>query len=124
MRRRAVTRRESSLGSRFSRQALACSRSGAGGSWRQFQIWYRCVPERKAAVESNSKNVTFADIATEFSQTFGYIRQDIAAIRNANLGLNYTMVLLICCACEMLAWHKDLDDDQVFTSLLPDGRNP
>jgi hypothetical protein len=55
-----------------------------------------------------------------FDETFGYVRQDLAAIRSANLGLNYTVVLLICCACQMLAWHKGLKDDQVFTSLLPD----
>jgi hypothetical protein len=64
--------------------------------------------------------VAFAEIEKEFRETFGYVRQDIAAIRKANLGLNYTVALLICCACQMLAWHKDLEDDQVFTSLLPD----
>ena len=64
--------------------------------------------------------VTFAKIENEFRETFGYVRQDIAAIRKKNLSLNYTVALLICCACEMLAWHKNLEADEVFTSLLPD----
>ena len=67
-------------------------------------------------------DIEFTRISKEFQETFGYVRQDIESIRQANLGLNYTVVLLICCACQMLAWHKDLTDDQVFTSLLPDGK--
>ena len=64
--------------------------------------------------------VAFRDIEKEFKETFGYVSQDIAAIRKAELGLNYTVALLICCACDMLAWHKDLKDYQVFARLLPD----
>ena len=51
------------------------------------------------------------------------MRQDIAEILRKNLGLNYTIALLVCCACEMLTWHRELRSDQaceVFTSLLPD----
>ena len=59
-------------------------------------------------------------IEKEFDETFGYIRHDINSILKNNLGLNYTMALLVCCACEMLAWHRDLKEDQVFTSFLPD----
>ena len=67
--------------------------------------------------------ITFKEIEKEFTETFGYVRQDIAAILKNNLGLNYTIALLVCCACEMLTWHRGLRDDQayeVFTSLLPD----
>jgi hypothetical protein len=64
--------------------------------------------------------ITFKDIEKEFNETFGYVRQDIAEILEKNLGLNYTIALLVCCACEMLTWHRDLSDDEVFTSLLPD----
>lgn len=71
-------------------------------------------------VKTKSTGIEFTQIAKEFQETFGYVRQDIEAIRKVNLGLNYTVVLLICCACQMLAWHKDLSDYQVFTSLLPD----
>ena len=71
-------------------------------------------------MEVNEADVTFAQISREFDETFGYVRQDIAAIRRTDLGLNYTVALLICCACEMLAWHRSLKADQVFTSLLPD----
>jgi hypothetical protein len=67
--------------------------------------------------------IAFKEIEKEFSETFGYVRQDIAAILKNNLGLNYTIALLVCCACEMLTWHGGLRDDQaheVFTSILPD----
>ena len=67
--------------------------------------------------------IAFKEIETEFKETFGYVRRDIAAILKSNLGLNYTIALLVCCACEMLTWHRGLRDDQaheVFTSLLPD----
>jgi hypothetical protein len=64
--------------------------------------------------------IAFKEIEKEFNETFGYVRQDIAAILRKNLGLNYTIALLVCCACEMLAWHRDLKEDEVFTSLLPD----
>lgn len=67
--------------------------------------------------------IAFKEIEKEFKETFGYVRQDIEAILNNNLGLNYTIALLVCCACEMLTWHRGLRDDQaheVFSSLLPD----
>jgi len=67
--------------------------------------------------------IAFKEIEKEFSETFGYVRQDIGAILENDLGLNYTIALLVCCACEMLTWHRDLRDDQaheIFTSLLPD----
>ena len=65
--------------------------------------------------------IPFSEIEKEFQETFGYVRQDIKAIQD--LGLSYSIALLVCCACEMLAWHRDLNDGQtyhVFTSLLPD----
>src|SRR3990172_4821291 len=65
--------------------------------------------------------VHFEEIRTEFEQTFRYIRNDIKAILDENPNLHYTVALLICCACEMLAYHKNLEPHQVFTSLLPDG---
>jgi hypothetical protein len=67
--------------------------------------------------------IAFKEIEKEFSETFGYVRGDIAAILKKNIGLNYTIALLVCCACEMLTWHRGLRDDQayeVFISLLPD----
>jgi hypothetical protein len=72
-------------------------------------------------MQISSPEVGFSQIEREFKETFGYIRGDIAAIGKTDLRLNYTVALLICCACQMLAWHKGLADDQVFTSLLPDG---
>jgi hypothetical protein len=69
--------------------------------------------------------ITFQQIKTEFDQTFGYVRQDIAKILEMDIKLHYTIALLVCCGCEMLTWHRNLRDDQaweVFGSLLPDAR--
>ena len=67
--------------------------------------------------------IVFQDIEKEFKETFGYVRQDIAKILEMDLRLHYTITLLVCCACEMLTWHRNLKEEQafeVFTSLLPD----
>jgi hypothetical protein len=67
--------------------------------------------------------IAFREIEKEFKETFGYVRQDIDAILKTNLKLHYTVTLLVCCACEMLTWHRGLRDDEayeVFTSLLPE----
>jgi len=68
----------------------------------------------------------FKEIEKEFNETFVYIKNDIAKILEKDLKLHYTIALLVCCACEMLTWHRGLRDDQaheVFTSLLP-GTDP
>ncbi len=64
--------------------------------------------------------VSFRDIEDEFQETFGYVRQDIRALLQKDLRLHYTIALLVCCACEMLAWHRGVDQHQIFTALLPD----
>src|ERR1022692_4479337 len=67
--------------------------------------------------------IAFEQIEKEFSETFGYVRQDIIELLKNDRPLHYTVALLACCACEMLTWHRGLRDDQaheVFTSLLPD----
>src|SRR5438477_12749128 len=64
--------------------------------------------------------IAFEQIEQEFKETFGYVKQDIAKILDENLRLHYTIALLVCCACEMLAWHRDSNEDEIFTSLLPD----
>ena len=67
--------------------------------------------------------IAFKEIETEFKETFGYIRQDIAELLKNDRPLHYTVASLVSCACEMLTWHRDLRDNQayeVFTSLLPD----
>jgi hypothetical protein len=80
----------------------------------------RQIRELKAHSFDIIKLVAFQDIESEFKETFGYIRQDIAKILEKDLRLHYTIALLVCCACEMLTWHRDLREDQVFTLLLPD----
>lgn len=67
-----------------------------------------------------ASDVLFCDIQEEFDQTFGYVRQDIGAILNKDLRLHYTITLLACCACEMLAWHNDVPEHAIFVALLPD----
>ena len=67
--------------------------------------------------------ISFKEIEKEFSETFGYVRQDIVELLKNDCPLHYTVALLVCCACEMLTWHLGLGDDHahvVFTSLLPD----
>jgi hypothetical protein len=67
--------------------------------------------------------IAFEKIEKEFSETFGYVRQDIANLLEKDRPLHYTVALLVCCACEMLTWHRDLRDTQaheVFALLLPD----
>lgn len=46
---------------------------------------------------------TFNDIAGEFKVSFGYVRGDMRAICRGQETINYTLVLLVGCACEMLA---------------------
>jgi hypothetical protein len=46
---------------------------------------------------------SFADIIEEFKFSFGYIRGDIRAICQSKDTINYTLILLVGCACEMLA---------------------
>ncbi len=46
---------------------------------------------------------SFGDIYAEFKDSFGYIRGDIRAICSAKETVNYTVALLVGCACEMLA---------------------
>jgi hypothetical protein len=47
--------------------------------------------------------LTFDDIANEFKESLGYIRQDIRWLCKHNSGLNYTVALLVGCACEALS---------------------
>jgi hypothetical protein len=46
---------------------------------------------------------TFAEISEEFRVSFGYIRQDMKAVAKGTETVNYTLALLVGCACEMLA---------------------
>lgn len=64
------------------------------------------------------------EVIKEFSETFGYGRQDMAAIRRYGETLNYTMMLLICCACEMLAWHRGTNAGEVFAGLVAGDKLP
>ena len=70
------------------------------------------------------ESVSFAEIKQEFDETLGYIRQDMRALGESDLHLNYTLALLICCACDSIAWHRDLRDYEVFVSLLADPFKP
>jgi hypothetical protein len=68
--------------------------------------------------------LTYADIEDEFDYSLGYVRQDIAWLRQHNSGLNYTVGLLIGCGCEMLAaggGDKKRRGENVFAELLPPG---
>src|SRR5579862_1360014 len=69
---------------------------------------------------SDARDTSWSQVEREFKETLGYLRDDIARLRRIQEGLGYTTALLICCACDSLAWHKDLKDYDVFTDLLPD----
>src|SRR5436190_17121147 len=69
-------------------------------------------------------NVSFADIKSEFDETLGYIRQDIRWLLDHDSGLNYTIALLVGCACEMLADCRvgtKTKGQVVFSELLASG---
>ena len=48
-------------------------------------------------------SLSFTDIEKEFNESLAYIRNDIAWLCEHDSGLNYTVALLIGCACEALA---------------------
>jgi hypothetical protein len=65
--------------------------------------------------------LVFADIRKEFDESLGYIRQDIAWLCEHNSGLNYTVALLIGCACEALADGGAFPSkERALAELLPD----
>lgn len=65
---------------------------------------------------------TWEDIRQEYKETFGYIRNDIAAICNSKYQLQYTVLLLACCACEMIAAHQREHVPRVFLRLSTNGQ--
>jgi len=62
--------------------------------------------------------LSYADIEQEFEESLGYIRNDIAELLRRNVGLNYTVALLIGCACEALAASDGRHHHDVFADLL------
>lgn len=71
-----------------------------------------------------SKTLSWVDIKKEFNDSVGYIRQDLRWLQLHNSGLNYTVLLLVGCGCEMLAaigGDKKRRGEKVFAELLPAG---
>jgi hypothetical protein len=69
-------------------------------------------------------SLSWTEIKKEFDESLGYVRQDIRWLREHDCGLNYTVVLLIGCGCEMLAaasGDKKRRGEKVFAELLPAG---
>lgn len=67
---------------------------------------------------------TYNEIKEEFDNSLGYIRNDITAIRQGAATINYTVMLLIGCGCEMLAatlGDRKRRGERVFAELLPPG---
>jgi hypothetical protein len=68
--------------------------------------------------------LSWADIKKEFDDSLGYIRQDLRWLQSHNSGLNYTVLLLVGCGCEMLAaigGDNKRRGEKVFAELLPAG---
>jgi hypothetical protein len=65
--------------------------------------------------------MTYDDIKHEFDESLGYIHNDIAWLCEHNSGLNYTVALLIGCACEALADGGAYPSkERALAELLPD----
>ena len=66
--------------------------------------------------------ITYTDIKREFEESLGYIRNDIAALcADEHKTVNYTVALLIGCACEALAdAGAYASKEQAFADLMPD----
>ena len=69
---------------------------------------------------------SFADISQEFRVSFGYVREDIRAICKGKEKINYTVALLVGCACEMLAAArgKRQHPEKVLEEVLEAGWKP
>ena len=66
--------------------------------------------------------LSYADIEKEFEESLGYVRNDITLLCRHNSGLDYTVALLIGCACESLAdGGASTSKEGVLAELLPDG---
>jgi hypothetical protein len=75
-------------------------------------------------VHDTEQHLSFANIGREFEESLGYIRNDVNAIRRGKHTVNYTVVLLISCGCEMLAAAKGDNKrrgERVLAELLPTG---
>ena len=67
------------------------------------------------------EKVSFADIKKEFKESLGYIHNDIEWLCQHSSSLNYTIALLIACACEALSNGGAYTSKQAaLADLLPD----
>jgi hypothetical protein len=67
------------------------------------------------------EKVSFADIKKEFEESLGYIHNDIEWLCEHDSSLNYTIALLIGCACEALSDGGAYPSKQAaLADLLPD----
>lgn len=65
--------------------------------------------------------ISYSDIKVEFDQSLGFIRGDIRWLCDHNSGLNYTVALLVGCACEGMADGGAYPSkERAFAELLPD----
>jgi hypothetical protein len=67
--------------------------------------------------------LSFEDIEKEYEESLGYIKNDVSALCGQNETVNYTVALLVACACEVMATAavKGMQPKDVFAGLLPDG---
>ncbi len=70
------------------------------------------------------KPLPYSAISSDFDETLGYIRNDIRAISGGTHTVNYTLMLLVGCGCEILATvraGKKTKGYRVFKELVPTG---
>jgi hypothetical protein len=72
------------------------------------------------ATAQNSPEIAFGQIAVEFDESLGYIKNDIEALCHQNERVNYTVALLVGVGCEFLAeGDGNKRPYEVFAELLP-----
>lgn len=74
-------------------------------------------------VGTSEMELSFEDIEKLFNESLGYIRSDIGALRSGEHPSNYTIMLLVCCACEMLAAARGdrKHPERILAEILPPG---
>ena len=81
--------------------------------------WRNFAP-RQITLEGMA-SLSFVEIKGAFDQSLGYIRNDITALRQGAHTVNYTIALLVGCACEVLAAGRGdrKHAEKILEGLLP-----
>jgi hypothetical protein len=87
-----------------------------GGQYGQLQ---RADLKDDRAMPVELPELSFADIRKEFDESLGYLKNDISALCRQHETVNYTVALLIACACELMGKASGRQSHEIFAVLLP-----